>query len=225
MCLGQLWTEAHVCGHLESVVEDECIKQVSVLEDDRVTALVTLELGTVLLDEGLSVQKPTFLATLPECSQVVIVDLVALGDSVALVRAASLVRGNAGCGARGVDDGVLCCVLQAVVARETHHPREADVPGLAVQHVVMQLAEANLKVRVILLAEVFSQLAIHLFDNVFGDYNGSRNDVRNPNLEFEGHIESTKSHLSTFIVPRCLLPLLFLEQHFFRSLALWWRRL
>ena len=34
-------------------------------------------------------------------------------------------------------------------------------------------------------------------DNVFGDYNGSRNDMRNPKLEFEGHIVSTKSHLST----------------------------
>ena len=68
-------------------------------------------LGAVLLDEGLSVQNPTFLATLPECLQVVLVYLVALGHSVALVRAASLVRGNAGCGARGVDDGVLCYVL------------------------------------------------------------------------------------------------------------------
>ena len=90
-------------------MEDECIRQVSVLEDDRVTALVALELGAVLLDKGLSVQNPTLLATLLECSQVVLVYLVALGDSVALVRAASLVRGNAGYGTRGVDDGVLCC--------------------------------------------------------------------------------------------------------------------
>ena len=111
MCLRQLWTEVHVCAHLESLVEDECIRQVSVLEDDRVTALVALELGAVPLDEGLSMQKPTFLATLPECWQVVIVHLVALGDSVALVPAGSLLRGNAGCGVRGVDDGVLCCVL------------------------------------------------------------------------------------------------------------------
>ena len=158
MCLGQLWTEVHVCAHLESLVGDECIRQVSVLEDERATALVTLEFVAVLLGEGLSVQKPAFLATLPECSQVVIVYLVPLGDSVALVRAASLVRGNAGCGARGVDDGVLYCVLQAVVVRETHHPREEDVPGLAVQHTVMQLVEAHLKIRVILLVEVFSQL-------------------------------------------------------------------
>ena len=64
-----------------------------------------------------------------------------------------------------------------------------------------------------------------VFDNVFGDYNGSRNGMRNPNLEFEGHIESTKSHLSTFIVPRCPLPLHFFEQNFFRSLALWRGRL
>ena len=81
------------------------------LEDDRVTALVALEFGAVLFDEGLSAQKPTLLATLLECLQVVIVYLVALGHSVALVRAASLVWGNAGYGARGVDDGVLCCVL------------------------------------------------------------------------------------------------------------------
>ena len=111
MRLGRLWAEVHVCAHLESLVEDECTRQVSVLEDDRVTALVALELDPVLLDEGLSVQKPTFLDTFPECLQVVIVYLVALGDSVALVRAASLVRGNAGCGASGVNDGVLCCVL------------------------------------------------------------------------------------------------------------------
>ena len=91
MCLGQIGTEEHVCAHLESLVEDECIRQVSVLEDDRVTALVALELGAVLLDEGLSVQNPTFLAILPECLQVVLVYLVALEHSVALVRVASLV--------------------------------------------------------------------------------------------------------------------------------------
>ena len=60
MCLGQIETEEHVCAHLESLVEDECIRQVSVLEDDTVTALVALELGAVLLDEGLSGQNPTF---------------------------------------------------------------------------------------------------------------------------------------------------------------------
>ena len=65
MCLGQLWTEVRFCAHRESLVEDECIRQVSVLEDDRVTALVALELSAVLFDEDLSVQKPTFLATLP----------------------------------------------------------------------------------------------------------------------------------------------------------------
>ena len=51
------------------------------------------------------------------------------------------------------------------------------------------------------------------------DYNSSRNEMRSLNLQFEGHIESTKSHLSTFVVPRCPLLLLFFEQHF-RSLAL-----
>ena len=62
-------------------------------------------------------------------------------------------------------------------------------------------------------------------DNVFGDYNGSSNDMGNPKLEFEGHIVSAKSPLSTFLVPPCPLLLLFFEQHFFRSLALWRRRL
>ena len=79
------------------------------------------------------------------------------------------------------------------------------------------------------LREEWGRMTVNMFvvfDNVFGNYNGSRNDMRNPILEFEGHIESTKSHLSTFIVPRCPLPLLlFFEQNFFRSLALWWGRL
>ena len=78
------------------------------------------------------------------------------------------------------------------------------------------------------LREELGRLTVNMFvvfDNAFGDYNGSRNDMRHPNLEFEGHIESTKSHLSTFIVPRCRLLLLFFEQHSFRSLTLWRRRL
>ena len=64
-----------------------------------------------------------------------------------------------------------------------------------------------------------------MFANVFDDYIGSASDMRNPSLEFEGHVESTKSHLSTFIAPHCPLPLLFFEQHFFRIRALWRGRL
>jgi len=68
-------------SHLESLVEDEGVRQVSVLEDDRVASLVAVEFRAVLFDEGLGMQEAAFLPVVSQGSEVVLVNLVVIRES------------------------------------------------------------------------------------------------------------------------------------------------
>ena len=60
------------------MVQYKGVGQVRVLEDDRMTPLVSLQLGAVLLDKSLGVYNPRLFPRVPERRQVSFVHLVAL---------------------------------------------------------------------------------------------------------------------------------------------------
>lgn len=94
-------------ARLESLVEDERIRQVRVLKGGRVTSLPPVAFRTVLFDEDLRVQESAFLPRSTTDIQVILITLLALRYRITLVWRAFFVWGSTRCRPKSVDVGVV----------------------------------------------------------------------------------------------------------------------